>query len=232
LPRKPSRKRYPILYPREDVQLLGCADVPLVFRVFYGVAHREGMRRSELLALRWCDLDLDAGTITCDVNKTALPRFWKLAPGVASALRSWRSQQGELAPDARVFELSKDQVTRAAAGHLQTAKLERADLYSRGPGKGAFGVHCFRRSFVTRSLALGKNEDFVRQRTGHLSSQLLTYRMAACSLAELELSDLEPLERAIPELAPIAPVLPRHQGTTGAGVVDMAAARARRLASR
>jgi hypothetical protein len=61
-------------------------------------------------------------------------------------------------------------------------------------------THYFRRSFVTRSLALGKNEDCVRQRTGHASDELLGYRQAAKSVAELSLGDLTPLADALPDL--------------------------------
>ena len=98
-------------------------------------------------------------------------------------------------------------LTRRLDGHstrLRYGKDDRAsfvivgarsddDLTSTGTLKGRFGLHCFRRSFVTRSLALGKNEDWVRQRTGHTSEELLTYRQAAKALIELELDDLAPL---------------------------------------
>jgi len=84
--------------------------------------------------------------------------------------------------------------------HLALAGLTRADLTSTGDLKRPFGPHCFRRSFVTRSLALGKNEDWVRQRTGHTSDQLLVYRQASRSLVELQLDDLAPLLDSIPDL--------------------------------
>ncbi len=53
--------------------------------------------------------------------------------------------------------------------------MERPDFYTSGPNKGHFGVHSFRRSMVTRSLALGLGEDWVRQRTGHTTDELLRY---------------------------------------------------------
>jgi hypothetical protein len=52
---------------------------------------------------------------------------------------------------------------------------------------------------VTRSLALGKNEDWVRQLTGHKPDELLTYRQTAPSLVELELGDVGPLLDSIPD---------------------------------
>jgi len=235
LPKVGAKKRFPILYPSEDRTLLAWNDdkaraegatgkhpgIPLAYRVFYGFLHREGMRRSEAALLQWRDLDLEHGTVNLDENKTDHPRWWKLAPGVAEALEDWWARCGEPASDARVFTdehgrpLTLDHLAETTRAHLRKAGLDRADLYSTGPNKGAFGPHCFRRSFVTRSLALGKNEDFVRQRTGHKSGELLTYRLAAKALAELDLSELEPLTSALPDCPGIAPRITREGGGTG-----------------
>ncbi len=83
---------------------------------------------------------------------------------------------------------------------LTNAGVARARLFDRGENTLAFGTHGFRHSFTTRSLANGKTDDWVRQRTGHTTDQLLTYREAAKSLEELELGELAPLVEAIPEL--------------------------------
>ncbi len=205
LPAPAARKRFPILYPAEDRTLLGCAAVPLTWRVFYGFLHREGMRRSEAAELRWADLDLEHGTVSLDENKTDHPRMWKLGPGVAAALQRWRDQR-EAEPGDFVFiddnggPLRLDHMADRVRAHLASAELTRADLTSDGPNKGPFGTHCFRRSFVTRALALGQNEDWVRLRTGHTSDELLRYRQAARALVELEMADVDPLDQAVPEL--------------------------------
>jgi integrase len=85
-----------------------------------------GMRRGELLGLRWRDVDLDAATITvrrsaglirnagegADVvegpTKTGKPRVIDLDPGTAEVLRAWKRERGGLAlvlarDDALVF---------------------------------------------------------------------------------------------------------------------------------
>jgi len=232
LPRPNARKLFPILYPKEDATLLGRKPIPLPIRVLYGVAHREGLRRGELAALRWRDLDLAHGTITLTENKTDHARLWKLGDGVASALDTWRKQRQATADDPKrddsadlVFidenggPLDLDNFADRVRDHLRAAELDRADLYSTGPLKRPFGTHCFRRSFVTRSLALGRNEDWVRQRTGHTSDELLKYRQAARAFADLDLGELTPLDQAIPELAPPTPPgTPRDSKPPGAKV--------------
>ena len=84
---------------------------------------------------------------------------------------------------------------------LSLAKVDRPDPTSTGPNKGRFGTHCFRRSFVTRSLASGMGEDWVRQRSGHKSAALLRYRQEAKALAELAPGEVDPLSLSIPEVA-------------------------------
>ena len=205
LPKPGPKKRFPILYPSEDAALLRCQKVWVGYRLFYGFLHREGMRRSEAAQLQLSDIDLDHEVVTLDENKTNHPRWWRLSPGVADALRAWRDLRNAednqlvfIEENGGAFELNH--LADAVRTHLADAEITRADLTSVGPLKRRFGTHSFRRSFVTRSLALGKNEDWVRQRTGHKSDELLTYRQTARSLVELELGDVGPLLDSIPDL--------------------------------
>ncbi len=203
-------KRFPILYPTEDRALLGATKIPLWARLYFGFLHREGCRRGEGVAMQCADVDLVHGTLSLDENKTDHPRFWKLAPGVSESLAAWFALRGGVKPDERVFvdesngPIDVDHMADKLRAWMQKAAgLDRADLYSVGPNKGRFGTHCFRRSMVTRNLALGVNEDVVRRRTGHKSDQLLRYRQGATALAELDLGDVDPLVLCIPELSPI-----------------------------
>ncbi len=74
-----------------------------------------GMRRGELLALRWRDIDLDAGTISIrrsvgviktkgqpeqireGPTKTTRPRVIDIEPATVAVLRAWKSERGVLA---------------------------------------------------------------------------------------------------------------------------------------
>ena len=92
-----------VLYPDEDAKLLGCAEVPLPYRVLYGFLAREGMRPGEAAALTWGCLDLQRGTVRLDRNKTREPRSWALSAGVVRALARWRVMRGEVSSDDHVF---------------------------------------------------------------------------------------------------------------------------------
>jgi integrase len=206
LPRPSAQKRFPILLPAEDSKLLATKTIPIVWRLFYGFLHREGVRREEAAELRWSAVDLENGIVTLDENKTDHPRWWHLDDGVADALYLWRKSLGyEPDPNDRVFSdqgcgLPLDHMAERVRGDLMRAKLARADLLTSKGLKKPFGTHCFRRSFVTRSLANGKNEDWVRRRTGHKSSELLRYRQEAKELAQAGVHELDSLAVAIPEL--------------------------------
>lgn len=201
LPRLGASKAFSFIYPSEDAALLACSAVSLADRVFYGFLAREGMRCSEALSLRWKDLDLQRGVVTLDVNKTDSPRAWALSPGVAAALLAWREQTGGEDTD-QVFA---GRVAGHGAGrlrrHLELAGVERAELFERTKRREPIRAHDLRGSFVTWSLAMGRTETWVTDRTGHKSSIMLRrYQRAARTAAELGLGTPLPLDEAIPEL--------------------------------
>ncbi len=209
LPKVKMTKAFTYLYPDEDALLLACAGdddapgVPLHRRLFFGVLAREGLRRGELAALRWRDLDLTRGIISLDKNKTDDPRAWALDAAVARALAAWHVLQGE--PEAGELVFPDGGGAYHLAGQLRddahTAKLTRPQLFERSATRLPIRVHDLRATFVTVSLATGKTEAWVSDRTGHKSSVMINrYRRAARQWGEIGLGPLLPLDVAIPEL--------------------------------
>jgi len=214
LPKPNPRMVFAILRPVEDTKLLAAPEekVPLCFRILFGFMHREGVRREEAVALRWRDLDLsvEQGVIDLRKHKTqddVTREPWTLSPGVGDALRWWKEEhRSETGPEDFVFvdeydrPISIDHLAEKVRDYLTAAGIDRPALFERGKGRGRFGTHSFRRSFVTRSLANGHPEEWVRRRTGHTNTQQLSkYRQAADSLAELDLGEVVPLDQALPE---------------------------------
>lgn len=202
LPKLGPDKARVYLYPDEDAKLMaatGDNGVELQARVLYGFLAREGLRVSEALSLSWSDLDLDRGAIIMDENKTEDPRSWALDPGVVRALSTWKLQAPAEGPFASVS-------ARHAAGRLRddlaAAGVDRAELYRQSAARRRIGVHDLRATFVTISLATGKTEAWVQDRTGHRSTLMIAkYRRASRTVAELGLGGLMPLDEAIPEFA-------------------------------
>lgn len=200
LPKIRDTKAKSYLWPEEERLLLGDKRIPLVMRILYGMLAREGMRVSEALSLDWSDLHLGRGQLVLDKNKTDDPRAWAMQPDVIAALTAWKS----LSP-AAPFDLPKEERRHLASSlrdRLQEAGVDRVQLFESGTERINLRIHDLRATFVTLSLAHGKSETWVRDRTGHRSSIMIEkYRRAARSAADLGIEPLDPLDRAIPELA-------------------------------
>ncbi len=204
LPRPGGKKALAYLYPDEDRQLLACDAVPLAHRVLYGFMAREGMREGEALSMTWGDLDLKRGAITLDENKTDDPRSWALSPGVAAALAAWRERSSKSKDKDLVFvdcDGHEHEATNMAPdfrSHLRLAKVTRPELFEKSQARVEIRFHDLRATFVTTSLANGKTETWVIDRTGHGSSTMVNrYRRAARKWSELGLGSLVPLDVAV-----------------------------------
>lgn len=197
LPKLGPGKAKQYLYPDEDAKLMACTKVPLAERLFYGVIDREGFRFSEARALEWGDLDLQRGAVRLDVNKTDDPRAWALDPGVCDALRRWRLLRPTLSKPFADIPEDEHQADRFRFDVL-AAGIDRAGLMDSTAKSQRLRFHDLRATFVTVSLANGKSETWVSDRTGHKSSTMIAkYQRAARTYAELGLGPLKNLARAI-----------------------------------
>lgn len=211
LPSAKCNKAFSYLYPGEDAQLLACPTVPLEHRLLWGFLAREGMRVSEVEHLTWSAVDLERGAITLDENKTKQPRAWALDPGVARALAKWKAMRPPSAASEAVFHVHMKQLAAQFRKHLKVAGVDRPTLFERTASRQPIRAHDLRATMITVSLANGRTETWVQDRTGHTSSVMINrYRRAARSLAELDLGPLLPLDEAIPGLSASPKGAARH----------------------
>lgn len=187
---------------------MACTAVPLLSRLFYGLLSREGLRVSEALGLAWSDVDLENGVLVLDENKTDEPRSWALDPHVVEALKTWKRILGKRATGKRAVLLGADgekidpyEAARLLRRYLKIAGVKRDQLFESTATRMALRAHDLRGGFVTVSLANGKTEAWVADRTGHTTSAMIyTYKRAARTHRELHLGTFAPLHEAIPEL--------------------------------
>ena len=143
-----------------------------------------GMRRGEMLGLRWSDVDLDAGTVTIRSTRvrygttitTSTPKTARgnrtiaIGPATAAALRAWKRQQSadHLLAGASWADRSGLVVTNIdgsppnpeAFSNLFVALVKRAGL-------PPIRLHDLRHSYATAALASGVPVKVVSQRIGH-----------------------------------------------------------------
>jgi integrase len=187
--------------------------VTVADRPFYGVLAREGLRVSEALGLTWGDIDFEHGMVILEENKTDDPRSWVLDPGVLEALRRWKRRFARTTfANTRVFlrpdggAVDRFWVAERLRKHLKVAGVTRPQIFERSDTRMPLRAHDLRATFVTVSLALGKTEAWVTDRTGHRSSEMIyEYKRQVRSHAEANLGALTPLHEAIPEIAAATP---------------------------
>ena len=208
LPRVADPKAKECLFPDEDALLLagtsvelGKNDVPVLRRLAYGFLMREGMRTDEMASLRWRDLDLVRGRVNLDENKTDDPRDWDLRPDTVEALRRWKDLYcANAAPSDHVFAdgvaLNVEHLAEQLRRDLWRVGVRRPQLHETTKGRQRLRAHDLRATFVTISLATGKTETWVSDRTGHRSHEMIeTYRRRARTW---NLGELGPLCDLIP----------------------------------
>jgi hypothetical protein len=123
----------------------------------------------------------------------------------SSSPSAWYESNGEPAKTSPLFvdtdgePLVLDRIAADLRKHLKVAGVTRTE--PRNANRQPIRAHDLRATMVTISLANGRSEAWVADRTGHRTSTMINhYRRAARSLSELGLGNLASMVDAIPEL--------------------------------
>jgi integrase len=146
----PGRLRY--LTPEETTRLLEACDTPPYLRPIVEIAMHTGMRRSEIIAIRWSDVDLRRRTITLTHTKNNERRVIPINDTMAAVLRSWPRVVGT---DVLFPDLNGPMVTRA---------FERACRKADVPN---LRLHDLRHTFASYLAMGGFNLRAIQQLLGH-----------------------------------------------------------------
>lgn len=185
LPRNPARLvRRPVaprgrqrrLLPDEEQRLLAASDRGrnTIMRPLIIVAVETAMRRGELLALRWADVDLDAGVARLHLTKNGDARDVPLSKRARETLAALRATNASC--DDRVFPIGPDGVRLAFERIRKRAGLH--DLH----------FHDLRHEAVSRLFEKGLNVVEVSAISGHKELRMLqryTHLRAAELVARL-----------------------------------------------
>jgi len=151
LPAVPTRQEVYELVAAPDNERDG-----LVFRVLYAT----GMRVGELVVLRFCDLNYEAGTILIRSGKDDVDRYAVADRTTMSALAEW--QKGR-SPSKRIFELGVSGVQRMMKKWAkQTGLLAKYDAMGR-----RLSPHSFRHAFATHCYENGCDLLALKYLLGH-----------------------------------------------------------------
>jgi integrase len=189
-----KQARSPEMHPWSEEQLaafLGWSREHSELRPIWHTLAYTGMRRGELLGLRWRDVDLKTGTITVrrsagivrnagegaevieGTTKTAKPRLIDIDASTVALLESWKRHRGTLA----LILARDDQLVfgDVHGHHRQPEHLSRTwnQTVARAIGDGLdlppIRLHDLRHSHATILLLAGVPVHVVSQRLGHAS---------------------------------------------------------------
>lgn len=147
-----------------------------------------GLRRAEAAGLRWSDVDLDAGVIQVRTQRTtegykvverepktaAGRRRIPIDPGVAAALRAWKTRQKEERLAYGPAYESTDLVFTQRDGsgwHPQSLRIAFSWACKRA-GVPVLRFHDLRHTAATLALEAGVHPKVVQERLGHASVQI------------------------------------------------------------
>ncbi len=151
-----------------------------------------GMRRGELLALTWANIDMAQGTIYILQSKSGKPREIPIVQNLRNILESMGPQE----PAAKVFDIPLITLKRHFDKALSVA------------GIGGFRFHDLRHTFASHFIMktgnlpalqklLGHASPIMTQRYAHLSSGYLQAEMRAFNSCMLTEGGLSPENKAI-----------------------------------
>jgi integrase/recombinase XerD len=161
-----ARVEYPrklprVLSPEDVARLLEAAPGPgLKYKAALSVAYGAGLRRSEVVAMRVCDIDSKRMLIRVEQGKGRKDRHGMLSPQLLEILRAWWLQcrsQGWLFP-------SRDPLLPITDRQLNRACHAAADA----AGLGSWvAPHTLRHSFATHLMESGIDVRIIQVLLGH-----------------------------------------------------------------
>jgi site-specific recombinase XerD len=173
------RRRHRLLTPTVLPKPIPDTDLVAFFQVIDAVRDRLiflfmlrcGLRVSEVCALAWDAIDLDAGTVRINRGKGQVDRVVYLSPDVKQALTLWRAHHTP-----GVYLFPSPQRRRA---HLFRSMINRLmDQYLAAAGLTChYSPHCLRHTFATHLLNAGVSLEVLKELMGH-HSITLTLRYA------------------------------------------------------
>ena len=168
------RRRHRLLTPTVLPKPIPDADLAAFFQVIDSVRDRLiflfmlrcGLRVSEVCALAWDALDIDAETVRINQGKGQVDRIVYLSPDVKRALAVWRAHH---TPGVYLFPSPKrhrSQLFRSQINVLMDQYLTAAGLTRH------YSPHCLRHTFATHLLNAGVSLEVLKELMGHHSISL------------------------------------------------------------
>lgn len=159
------------LYPSEALSLISCDEVEPQWRALYTLAMYTGLRRGELDALLWSDIEPTVVRVfrasgldgKAKKTKTKTARVVPIEATLAPLLEVLRADDGAHVCRAPLWQAPQ------LRSHLAAAGVSRAALFGRGPGQRPITFHDLRATCATWMALRGDDPLKIQRRMGHTS---------------------------------------------------------------
>ncbi len=162
-------KRPPKFLSLEEVdRLLEASKESYIYPILMTALHT-GLRKSELLNLRWSDINFDQGTVTIQPKdgwhtKNYKSRVISLTPALYETLQEhWRQRAKLRIKNEHVFTYQGERIKRGIRDSLRTAVKEA--------GLENVTLHTLRHTFASQLVTVGVPLKYVQELMGHQSFQ-------------------------------------------------------------
>jgi len=168
IPHGRTPQRQPEILSRMEVKRLLNAAPRIADGVLLKTTYAAGLRLSEVIALRWSDIDIDIDSermsLRVEQGKGGRDRYTVLSSGLLSELRAYWKRCRPHGP--WVFPGRRDTskpLCDSAVQRLYTQTKKQAGITKRG------GIHALRHAFATHLLEAGIDLHTIQQFMGHTS---------------------------------------------------------------
>jgi len=195
LPFVREARRLPVVLSPEEVARLLAAAPGLKYKAALSVAYGAGLRASEVISLKLCDIDSARMVIRVEQGKGHKDRYVMLSAHLLALLRAWwkiARPRGWLFPGQNpVNPLTTRQLNRACHAAAQAAEIDKP-----------VSLHTLRHSFATHLLEQKIDIRVIQVLLGHkkLDTTALYTRVATKTIREVT----SPLERLTMTVTPPA----------------------------
>lgn len=170
-----KRQKIPEYLEAEELGAL-LSELHRLFRTMVFLDAATGLRRSELLALKWKDIDFDrqqinvqrsiylnvVGNCKTEASRKPVP----MDPALATELRTWKREACYTQPDDWVFASLRTRGTRPYWPDTAMSRVIRPAT-ARAGIENHIGWHTFRRSYSTLLVSNGENVKVVQELMRH-----------------------------------------------------------------
>jgi integrase len=173
------------IFPDELYRLLAAELLPFEYRFLWGFMAIESPRIGKLREVRWHHIERDGcGAISIE-SKNGDVLYWSLSPGTLEALEELeRRMPGLAGPFAWLTESGVNKAAKTLREHMIVAGNGRHALHETEGRRRRLRAHDTRATFVVNAKRSGRNEEWIKERTGHTTSLMIEKYNRLLSVAE------------------------------------------------